>query len=40
MDQAIWASGTAPGDVPDWTYRAAQAIALDNLSLGHDVVGD
>ena len=40
MDQAIWASGTAPSDLRDWTYRAAQAIALDNLSLGRDAVGD
>jgi predicted kinase len=40
MDQAIWASGTAPSDLRDWTYRAAQAIALDNLTLGRDVVGD
>jgi predicted kinase len=40
MDQAIWASGTAPNDLQDWTYRAAQAVALDNLSLGRDVVGD
>jgi predicted kinase len=40
MDQAIWASGTAPRDLQDWTYRAAQAIALDNLRLGRDVVGD
>jgi hypothetical protein len=30
MDQAIWASGTAPGDLFDWSYRAAQAIAADN----------
>ena len=40
MDQAIWASGDAPTDLRDWTYRAAQAVALDNLGLGHDVVGD
>jgi len=40
MDQAIWASGTAPADLRDWTYRAAQAIAEDNLRLGRDVVGD
>ena len=26
MDQAIWASGTAPRDLQDWTYRAAQAV--------------
>ncbi|MBO4221109.1 AAA family ATPase [Bradyrhizobium neotropicale] len=32
MDQAIWASGTAPSDLFDWSYRAAQAIAADNLA--------
>jgi predicted kinase len=40
MDQAIWASGTAPQDLQDWTYRAAQAVAADNLSLGRDVIAD
>ena len=40
MDQAIWASGTAPSDLFDWTYRVAQAIAADNLALGLDVVAD
>lgn len=40
MDQAIWAAGTAPSDLRDWTYRAAQAVACDNLLLGHDVIGD
>lgn len=40
MDQAIWASGTAPVDLRDWTYRAAQAVAADNLRLGRDVIGD
>jgi predicted kinase len=40
MDQAIWASGTAPKDLRDWTYRAAEAVAEDNLRLGRDVVGD
>lgn len=40
MDQAIWASGTAPPDLRDWTYRAAQALARDNLGLGRDVIGD
>jgi predicted kinase len=40
MDQAIWASGTAPLDLRDWTYRAAQAVAEDNLRLGRDVIGD
>lgn len=40
MDQAIWASGTAPADLRDWTYRAAQAVATDNLRLGRDVIAD
>ena len=40
MDRAIWASGTAPQDLRDWTYRAAQAVAEDNLRLGRDVIGD
>ena len=40
MDQAIWASGTAPKDLLDWTYRAAQAVAADNLMLGLDVIAD
>lgn len=40
MDQAIWNSGTAPKDLRDWTYRAAQAVAADNLALGHDVIAD
>jgi predicted kinase len=40
MDQAIWASGTAPADLRDWTYRAAQGIAVDNLALGRDVIAD
>jgi predicted kinase len=40
MDQAIWASGTAPKDLRDWTYRAAQAVAVDNLMLGLDVIAD
>jgi predicted kinase len=40
MDQAIWASGTAPRDLQDWTYRAAQAVAADNLSVGRDVIAD
>jgi predicted kinase len=40
MDQAIWASGTAPSDLFDWTYRAAQAITADNLPFGRDIVAD
>ena len=40
IDQAIRASGTAPVDLLDWTYRAGQAIAADNLALGLDVIAD
>ena len=40
MDQAIWASPSAPRDLADWTYRAAQAVATDNLALGFDVLAD
>lgn len=40
MDQAIWGSPTAPRDLQDWTYRAAQAVAADNLALGLDVLAD
>jgi len=40
MDQAIWTSPSAPRDLEDWTYRAAQAVAADNLALGHDVIAD
>ncbi|MES3027661.1 MAG: ATP-binding protein [Pseudomonadota bacterium] len=40
MDQAIWASNTAPADLRDWTYRAAQAVAGDNLALGRDIIAD
>lgn len=40
MDQAIWNSGTAPEDLRDWTYRAGQAVAEDNLRLGLEVVAD
>jgi predicted kinase len=40
MDRAILASGTAPDDLRDWTYRAGQAIAADNLALGRDVIAD
>ncbi|WP_461320036.1 AAA family ATPase [Bradyrhizobium elkanii] len=40
MDQAIWTSPAAPRDLQDWTYRAAQAVAVDNLALGFDVLAD
>ena len=40
MDHAIWTSPSAPKDLEDWTYRAAQAVAADNLALGRDVIAD
>jgi len=40
IEQAIRASGVAPGDLKDAGYRAAQAVAEDNLILGQDVVAD
>ncbi len=40
MDQAIRESGVVPGSLDDVSYRAAYAIAVDNLRLGHDVIGD
>lgn len=39
-DQAIWSFGSAPEDLRDWAYRAAQAIAIDNLRLGPNVLAD
>jgi len=40
IEQAIRDSGVAPGGIDDAGYRAAYAVAQDNLCLGHDVVGD
>lgn len=40
IEQAIMDSGVVPGDLRDAGYRAAQAVALDNLRLGRDVVAD
>jgi predicted kinase len=40
IEQAIMASGVVPGDLKDAGYRAAQAVAEDNLALGRDVVAD
>jgi predicted kinase len=40
IEQAIKDSGFVPGDMGDAGYRAAQAVALDNLRLGRDVVAD
>jgi predicted kinase len=40
IEQAIKASGVVPGDLKDAGYRAAQAVAEDNLRLGRDVVAD
>ena len=40
IEQAIRDSGVVPGDLRDAGYRAAQAVAADNLRLGRDVVAD
>jgi predicted kinase len=40
IEQAIRESVLAPGSVEDAGYRAAYAVAEDNLRLGRDVVGD
>jgi predicted kinase len=40
IEQAIKESGVVPGDMRDAGYRAAHAVAFDNLRLGRDVVAD
>ena len=40
LEQAIRESGVVPGSLDDAGYRAAYAVAQDNLRLGHDVIGD
>lgn len=40
IEQAIRGSGVVPGSLDDAGYRAAYAVAEDNLRLGHDVIGD
>src|SRR5258707_8624011 len=40
IEQAIRESGVVPGSLDDAGYRAAYAVAEDNLLLGHDVIGD
>jgi predicted kinase len=40
IEQAIMDSGVVPGDLRDAGYRAAHAVAVDNLRLGRDVVAD
>jgi predicted kinase len=40
IEQAIKDSGVAPGSLDDAGYRAAYAVAEDNLRLGRDVIGD
>jgi len=40
IEQAIRESALAPGSVEDAGYRAAYAVAEDNLRLGRDVIGD
>src|SRR5271170_719746 len=40
IEQAIRESGVGSGSIDDAGYRAAYAIAEDNLRLGRDVIGD
>ncbi|MBB4198076.1 kinase [Rhodoblastus sphagnicola] len=40
IEQGIRDSGVAKGSLDDAGYRAAQAIAADNLGLGHIVIAD
>jgi predicted kinase len=40
IEQAIRASGVVSGSLDDAGYRAAYAVAQDNLRLGRDVIGD
>ena len=40
IEQAIRESGVVPGSIADAGYRAAYAIAEDNLRLGRNVFGD
>jgi predicted kinase len=40
IEQAIRESGIVTGSVDDAGYRAAYAVAADNLRLGRDVIGD
>lgn len=40
LEQAIRESGVVDGDLNDVGYRAAYAVAEDNLRLGRTVIGD
>ena len=40
LEQAIRESGVVSGSLDDAGYRAGYAVALDNLALGLDVIGD
>lgn len=40
VEQAIRESGVVRGSIDDAGYRALHAVALDNLRLGLDVIGD
>lgn len=40
IEQAIRDAGVVPGSLDDAGYRAAHAVAADNLRLGRDVIGD
>jgi len=40
IEQAVLDSGIVSGSVDDAGYRAAYAVAEDNIRLGHDVIAD
>lgn len=40
IEQSIRESGVVPGSLDDVGYRAAYAVAVDNLRLGRTVIGD
>ncbi len=40
IEQAIRSSGVVPGSIEDAGYRAAMAVASDNLAIGLSVVAD
>ena len=40
IEQAIRGTGAVPGSLDDAGYRAAYAVAEDNLRLGRDVIGN
>ncbi|SCZ45697.1 AAA family ATPase [Afifella marina] len=40
IESALRSSGVVDGDMKDASYRAAYAVAADNLALGHRVIAD